>query len=53
MQKLDVTVENLENGGLIPAEFAFGVPAEDELITFGIKRLTRCSTRNLISIIKK
>jgi len=25
----------------------------DELITFGIKRLTQCSTRNLISIIKK
>jgi len=35
MQKLDVTVENLDNGGLIPAEFAFGVPAEDELFTFG------------------
>ncbi|NKB49662.1 MAG: YbhB/YbcL family Raf kinase inhibitor-like protein [Alphaproteobacteria bacterium] len=35
MQNLDVTVEGLEPGGRIAREFAFGVPADDELFTFG------------------
>lgn len=35
MQNLDVTVDGLENGGRIAPEFAFGVPADGELFTFG------------------
>lgn len=35
MQKLDVTVEGLDDGARIPSEYAFGVPTDDELFTFG------------------
>jgi Raf kinase inhibitor-like YbhB/YbcL family protein len=35
MQNLDVTVDGLVDGGRIPPEFAFGVPADGELFTFG------------------
>lgn len=35
MEKLEVTVEGIEDGKRIPAEFAFGVPGDGELFTFG------------------
>ncbi|NNE83657.1 MAG: YbhB/YbcL family Raf kinase inhibitor-like protein [Alphaproteobacteria bacterium] len=35
MQNLDVTVEGLDDGGRISRDFAFGVPTDDELFTFG------------------
>lgn len=35
MQNLDVTVEGLDDGSRISRDFAFGVPTDDELFTFG------------------
>jgi Raf kinase inhibitor-like YbhB/YbcL family protein len=35
MQNLDVTVDGLDDGGRISRDFAFGVPTDDELFTFG------------------
>ena len=35
MENLDVAVEGIEAGARIPAEYAFGVPGDEELFTFG------------------
>lgn len=35
MENLDVTVDGIADGGRIPAEYAFGVPGDGELFTFG------------------